>query len=34
MIVNYGLNRVRFPPVKSGSRIRGRKIISTPLKLR
>ena len=35
MIVNYGLNRVRFPyPVKSGSRIRGRtKIISvTPYK--
>ncbi|MBL50910.1 MAG: protein dehydratase [Candidatus Marinimicrobia bacterium] len=35
MIVNYGLNQVRFPfPVKSGSRIRGRvKIINiTPLK--
>ena len=35
MVVNYGLNQVRFPfPVKSGSRIRGRvKIINiTPLK--
>ena len=35
MVVNYGLNQVRFPfPVKSGSRIRGRvKIINVvPLK--
>ena len=35
MIVNYGLNRVRFPfPVKSGSKIRGRmKIVNAiPLK--
>ena len=35
MVVNYGLNKVRFPyPIKSGSKIRGRvKIIGvTPFK--